>query len=120
MDKYKKNKQEKDDSQSHNKNKLSSICISNMSILVCKVVEKSLMKNVILPSMDEKKIGQIQGRISRRRLVPNITIQQVIINLLVLGKSLTKYFIPQSIKGKKIGQIEGRISRRRLVPNPTI
>ena len=81
MDKYKKNKQEKDDSQSHNKNKLSSICISNMSILVCKVVEKSLMKNVILPSMDEKKIGQIQERISRRRLVPNITIQQVIINL---------------------------------------
>ena len=81
MDKYKKNMQEKDDSQSHNKNKLSSICISNMSILVCKVVEKSLMKNVILQSMDEKKIGQIQGRISRRRLVPNITIQQVIINL---------------------------------------
>ena len=52
-----------------------------MSILVCTVVEKSLMENVILQSMDGKKIGQIQGRISRRRLVPNPTLQHVIINL---------------------------------------
>ena len=43
------------------------------------VVEKSLMKNVILQSMDGKKIGQIQGRI--RRLVPKPTLQQVIMNL---------------------------------------
>ena len=81
MDKYKK-KQEMDGSKSHDKTiKSSSICIPNMRILVCKVVEKFLMKNVILQSMDGKKIGQIQGRISRRRLVPNPTIQQVIINL---------------------------------------
>ena len=51
-----------------------------MSILVCIVVEKSLIKNVI-QSMDGKKIGQILGRIGRRRLVPNRTIQQVIIYL---------------------------------------
>ena len=31
--------------------------------------------------MERKKIGQIQGRISRRRLVCNPTIQHVIINL---------------------------------------
>ena len=45
------------------------------------VLEKSLTKNFILESMDEKQTGQIQGRISRRRLVPNPTIQQVIINM---------------------------------------
>ena len=31
--------------------------------------------------MERKKIGQIQGRISRRRLVCNPTIQHIIINL---------------------------------------
>ena len=31
--------------------------------------------------MERKKIGQIQGRISRRRLVRNSTIQYIIINL---------------------------------------
>ena len=36
-------------------NKLSSICIPNMSILVCKVEEKCLMKYFILQSMDGKK-----------------------------------------------------------------
>ena len=61
--------------------KSSSICIPNMIILVCMVVEKSLMKNVIFQSMDGKKIGQIQGRISMRGLVSNPTIQQIIINL---------------------------------------
>ena len=47
-----------------------------MSILAFMVEEKSLKKNFIIQSMEGKKIGQIQGRISRRRLV-----QQVIINL---------------------------------------
>ena len=79
--------------------------------------------------MDGKKIEQIQGRLSRRRLVPNPTIQQVTINLhtkyeilacMVVKESLTKYFIPQSMKGKKIRQIQGKISRRRLILNPTI
>ena len=32
--------------------------------------------------MERKKIGQIQGRISRKRLVRNPTIQYIIINLL--------------------------------------
>ena len=98
-------------------------------IPACKVVEKSVTKNLILQSMEGKKIGKIQGKISRRRLVLNPTIQQVIINLhtkydllacIVVEKSLTKNFILQSVEGKKIGQIQGIISRRRLVLNPMI
>ena len=83
-----------------------------MSIQVCiVVVQKSLMKNVSLQSMDGKKIGQIQGRISRRRLFPspiyNKSSSTCIPNIRILAcmvveKSLTKYFIPQSMKGKKI------------------
>ena len=38
-------------------------------------------ENFIIQSMERKKIGQIQRRISRRRLVPNPTIQYIIINL---------------------------------------
>ena len=38
--------------------------------LACMVVEKSLTKNFSIHSMEEKKLGQIQGRISRRRLGP--------------------------------------------------
>ena len=37
-----------------------------MRILACMVVEKSLMKYFIPQNMKGKKIGQIQGRISRR------------------------------------------------------
>ena len=87
-------------------------------------------KNFIIQSMERKKIGQIQGRLSRRRLVHNPTIQYIIINLhtknfttlpcTVSQKSLTKNFIIQSMERKKIGQMLGRISMRRLVRNPTI
>ena len=52
-----------------------------MTTLACTVLQKSLTKNFIIQSMERKKIGQIQGRISRRRLVCNPTIQHVIINL---------------------------------------
>ena len=52
-----------------------------MTTLACTVSQKSLTKNFIIQSMKRKKIGQIQGRISRRRLVCNPTIQHVIINL---------------------------------------
>ena len=38
-------------------------------------------KNFIIQNMERKKIGQIQGRLSRRRLVCNPTIQYIIINL---------------------------------------
>ena len=48
---------------------------------MCIVVEKTLMKNVILQRMEGKKIGQIQGRISRRGLVLNPRIKQCIINM---------------------------------------
>ena len=58
-----------------------STCSPNMTTLACTVSQKSLMKNFIIQSMERKKIGQIQGRISRRRLVCNPTIQHVIINL---------------------------------------
>ena len=100
-----------------------------MRIPACMVVEKSLTKYFIPHSMKRKKIGQIQGRISRRRLVLNPTLQQCIMNLatkydilacMVLEKSLTKNVILQSMEGKKIGQIQGRISRRIVVLNPTI
>ena len=71
----------------------------------------------------------MQGRISRRRLVRNPTIQYIIINL------HTKYnysslhsfieifddkFYHSKYGKKKNGQIQGRISMRRLVRNPTI
>ena len=52
-----------------------------MTTLACSVSQKSLTKIFIIQSMERKKIGQIQGRISRRRLVCNPTIQHVIINL---------------------------------------
>ena len=58
-----------------------STCIPNMNTLACTVSQKSLTKNFIIESMERKKIGQIQGRISRRRLVCNPTIQYIIINL---------------------------------------
>ena len=93
-----------------------------MSFLACMVVEKSLTKNFILQSMEGKKRGQIQGKIGKRSLVLNPTIQQVVINLhtinmsilafMVAEKSLTKNFILQSMEGKKRGQMQGRISRR--------
>ena len=53
-----------------------------MTTLACTVSQKSLTKNFIIQSMERKKIGQIQGRISRRRLVRNPMIQCIIINLL--------------------------------------
>ena len=52
-----------------------------MNTLAYTVSQKYLTKNFIIESMERKKIGQIQGRISRRRLVCNPTIQHVIINL---------------------------------------
>ena len=58
-----------------------STCIPIMTTLVCTVSQKSLTKNFIIQSMERKKIGQIKGRISRRRLVCNPTKQHVIINL---------------------------------------
>ena len=51
-----------------------------MNTLAYTVSEKSLTKNFIIQSMERKKIGQIQGGISRRRLVRNPTIQYIIIN----------------------------------------
>ena len=58
-----------------------STCIPNMTTLACIVSQKSLTKNSIIQSMERKKIGQIQGRISRRRLVRNPTIHYININL---------------------------------------
>ena len=52
-----------------------------MTTLACMVVEKSLTKNFIIQSRERKKIRQIQGRISRRRLVLDPMIQHVVINL---------------------------------------
>ena len=52
-----------------------------MTTLACTVTQKSLTKNFIIQSMERKKMGQIQGRINRGRLVCNPTIQHVIINM---------------------------------------
>ena len=52
-----------------------------MNTLACTVSQKSLTKNFNIQSTERKKIGQIQGRLSRRRLVHNPTIQYIIINL---------------------------------------
>ena len=49
--------------------------------LTCTVSQKSLTKKVIIQSMERKKIGQIQRRISMRKLVCNPTIQYIITNL---------------------------------------
>ena len=79
--------------------------------------------------MERKKIGQMQGKISRRRLVRISTIRYIIINLLTKYDysslhSLTEIFdekFHHSKYGKKeIGQMYGRISRRRLICNPMI
>ena len=48
-----------------------STCISNMTTLACTVSQQSLTKNFIIRSMERKKIGEIQERISWRRLVRN-------------------------------------------------
>ena len=106
-----------------------STCIPNMTTLACTVSQKSLRKIFIIQSMERKKIGQIQGRISRRRLVRNPTIQYIIINLLTKYDyscfySFTEIFdekFHHSKYGKKENwTIQGRISRRKLVCNPTI
>ena len=62
-----KNKQEKAGSQIPRYNTSLSNCSPNMTTLACTVSQKSLTKNFIIQSMERKKIGQIQGRISRRR-----------------------------------------------------
>ena len=56
-----------------------------MNTLACTVSQKSLTKKFHHSKYGKKKIGQIQRRISRRRLGRNPTIQYIIINL------LTKY-----------------------------
>ena len=87
-----------------------------MTTLACTVSQTSLTKNFIIQSMEKKKIGQIQGRISRRRLVcnpkysmsssiciPNMTL----LACKVVEKSLTKkcYRITE---GRTDGQAGGR------------
>ena len=79
--------------------------------------------------MERKKIGQIQGKIRRRRLVRNPTIQYIIINLLTKYDysslhSFTEIF-DEKFHHSKYGKKEnwtntGKNMRRRLVCNPTI
>ena len=100
-----------------------------MTPLACIVSQKSLTKNFINQNMERKKIGQLQGRISMRRLVRNPATQCVIINLHTKYDysslhSFTEIFdekFHHSKYGKnENGQIQERISMRRLVRNPTI
>ena len=62
-------------------NTSSSTCIPNMTILACWVLQKPLTKNFINPSTERKNLGQIMRTISCRWLVPNATIQHIIIHL---------------------------------------
>ena len=74
------------------------------------VMQKSVTKNLILQSMEGKKIGQthVHGRIRRRRLVLNPMIQQFVIpnmtilSSMVVEKSLMKNFTKKG-KDKKDG-----------------
>ena len=100
-----------------------------MTSLAGTISQKSLTKNFIIQSMERKKIGQIQGRVSRRRLVRNPTIQYIIINLHTKYEysslhSFTEIFdekFPHSKYGKKENWTNtGKNKRRRLVGNPTI
>ena len=99
-----------------------------MNTLASTVSQKSLTKNFIIQSMERKKIGQIQERISRRRLVRNPTIQFIIINLHTKYDyssfhSFTEIFdekFHHSKYGKKENQTNTGKNKRRLVRNPTI
>ena len=67
--------------------------------------------------MERKKIGQIQGRISRRRLVCNPTIQHVIINLYTKYDSSSlqgcgEIFDEKVTELRKDGQREGQTEGR--------
>ena len=65
-------------------------------------------KNFSIQNMERKKIGQIQGRISRRRLVYNHSIQHVVINL------YTKYdFSSLQGCGEKVLRNYGRTDGRK-------
>ena len=100
-----------------------------MNTLASTVSQKSLTKNFIIQSMERKKIGQIQGRISRRRLVRNPMIQYIIINLHTKYEysslhSFTEIF-DEKFLHSKYGKKENwtntwKNKRRRLVCNPTI
>ena len=95
-----------------------------MTTLAYIVSEKSLTKNFIIQSMERKKIGQIQGRVSRRRLVRNPTTQYIISkydysSLHSFTEIFDEKFYHSKYRKKEIGQIQGTISRR-LVCNPTI
>ena len=100
-----------------------------MITLACMVSQKSLTKNSIIQSMERKKIGQIQGRINRRRLVRNPIIQYINISLHTkydysslhsFKEIFDEKFHYSNYGKKKIGQIQGRVIKRRFVCNPTI
>ena len=89
-----------------------STCSPNMTSLACTLWQKSLTKNFIIQSMERKKIGQIQGRISRRRLVCNPTIQHVIINLYTNYESSSLHGCGE-IFDEKVLRNYGRTDRRK-------
>ena len=63
------------------KNTSLSTCLPDMTTLACTVLQQSLTKNFIIQNIERKKTGEIQRRISISRLVCNLTIQFIIINL---------------------------------------
>ena len=86
-------------------------------------------ENFIIRSMERKKIGQIQGRISRGKLVRSPTIKYIIINQHTKYEysslhSFTEIF-DEKFHHSKYGKKEnwtntGKNKRRRRVRNPTI
>ena len=84
----------------------------NITTPACTVSQKCLTNSFIIGSMERKKIGQIQERISSRRLACNPTTQHNVTNLYTkydyssfhgLEKSLTK-----NLRGRTEGRTEGR------------
>ena len=101
-----------------------------MTTPACIILQKSLSsKNFIIQSLERKKVGQIQRRISMSKLVSkiqyNTSSSTCIPNMNTLTctvsqKSLTKNFIIHNMDREKIRRIHGRISMRKLVRNPMI
>ena len=75
MDKYRKNKQEKAVSQSHNATSHCQFTYKNINLLSLTVAEKSITKNYSIDCMERKKKEQIYVRTNRTKPVLYPTIQ---------------------------------------------
>ena len=96
---------------------LISTCVLNMTILVCIVVEISLMKNFIILRMDRQNLGEICKNYTPKQAgsfsIPcyNISTTTCIPNMIILACtvveiSLSKNFIILRLKRRKVEYME--------------